>query len=119
MIDIYSIMKKHRFLFLLASNIFCMSVTAQSFVPEKENDKIKIKPAIALQAYSFDLRDVKLLNGSPFKEAMDRDAAYLLTIEPDRLLHRFHQDAGLQPKGAVYGGWESEGLSGHTLGHYL
>lgn len=92
---------------------------AQSFVPEKGNDKIKIKPVVALQAYSFDLKDVKLLDGSPFKDAMSRDAAYLLTIEPDRLLHRFHQNAGLPPKGAVYGGWESEGLSGHTLGHYL
>ncbi|HEY4197722.1 MAG TPA: beta-L-arabinofuranosidase domain-containing protein, partial [Mucilaginibacter sp.] len=95
-----------------------MSLLAQSFVPEKGNDKIKIKPVVALQAYAFDLKDVKLLNGSPFKDAMDRDAGYLLTIEPDRLLHRFYENAGLPTKGAVYGGWESAGLSGHTLGHY-
>jgi len=28
-------------------------------------------------------------------------------------------DAGLAPKARSYGGWESSGLAGHTLGHYL
>ena len=64
------------------------------------------------------LADVRLLEGSPFKNAMDRDAAYLLTIEPDRLLHRFYSNAGLKPKAEVYGGWESDGL-GPYAGHYL
>jgi uncharacterized protein len=91
---------------------------SQSYVPEKSNDKIKVKPSAALQAYAFNLRDVRLLN-SPFKNAMEKDAAYLLTIEPNRLLHRFYENAGLPTKGDVYGGWESEGLSGHTMGHYL
>ncbi|MEA3181391.1 MAG: uncharacterized protein QOI59_4914, partial [Gammaproteobacteria bacterium] len=35
------------------------------------------------------------------------------------LLHNFRVSAGLPPKGAVYGGWESESLAGHSLGHYL
>jgi DUF1680 family protein len=35
------------------------------------------------------------------------------------LPHRFYSNAGLKPKAEVYGGWESDGLSGHTLGHYL
>ena len=26
---------------------------------------------------------------------------------------------GLKPKGELYGGWESQGIAGHTLGHYL
>ena len=50
---------------------------------------------------------------------MDKDAAYLLEIEPNRLLYRFYKNAHLPVKDSVYGGWESEGLSGHTLGHYL
>ena len=50
---------------------------------------------------------------------MDKDAAYLLTIEPNRLLHRFYTNAGLPTKGDVCGGWESDGLSCHTMGHYL
>lgn len=94
-------------------------VTAQSYLPEKNNAKIKVKPNVDVQTYAFNLADVRLLEGSPFKNAMDRDAAYLLTIEPDRLLHRFYSNAGLKPKAEVYGGWESDGLSGHTLGHYL
>lgn len=93
--------------------------SAQSYLPEKNNPKIKIKPWVEVQAYAFNLRDIRLLEGSPFKNAMDKDAAYLLTIEPNRLLHRFYLNAGLPTKGDVYGGWESQGLSGHTLGHYL
>ena len=92
---------------------------AQAYLPEKSNAKIKVKPAIDVKAFAFNLKDVRLLDGSPFKNAMDKDAAYILTLEPDRLLHRFHANAGLAPKGDVYGGWESDGLSGHTLGHYL
>ncbi len=104
---------------LLLSFIVTTQVTAQSYAPEKANKKIKIQPVVPLKAYAFDLRDVQLLEGSPFKNAMDKDAAYLLSIEPNRLLHRFYANAGLPVKGAVYGGWESDGLSGHTLGHYL
>lgn len=91
----------------------------QGYLPEKNNPKMKVKPVIDVQAYAFPLKDVRLLDGSPFKNAMDKDFAYLLTLEPDRLLHRFHANAGLPTKGEVYGGWESDGLSGHTLGHYL
>ena len=73
-------------------------------------------PRPKLQA--FDLRDVVLLDG-PFKHATDQDRAYLLSLEPDRLLAWFRKEAGLAPKAAVYGGWESEKLAGHSLGHYL
>jgi DUF1680 family protein len=67
---------------------------------------------------------VRLLDG-PFLDAQRRDEKYLLQLEPDRLLHNFRSNAGLEPKGAVYGGWESQepwvGIrcQGHTLGHYL
>jgi len=50
---------------------------------------------------------------------MEMDSSYLLSLEPDRLLSWFRKDAGLKPKAPVYGGWESEGLAGHSLGHYL
>jgi len=90
----------------------------QSYVPEKNNAHVKMQPIAALQAYAFNLKDVRLLN-SPFKDAMERDAGYLLSIDVNRLLHRFYENAGLPTKGDVYGGWESEGLSGHTMGHYL
>jgi DUF1680 family protein len=93
--------------------------SAQSYIPEKNNSLVKVKPVIPVKAYGFNLRDVQLLEGSPFKNAMEKDAGYLLSLSPDRLLHRFHQNAGLPVKAPVYGGWESDGLSGHTLGHYL
>src|SRR5258707_12722594 len=91
----------------------------QGYLLQKNDSRIAVKPAATILAYSFDLKDVRLLEGSPFKNAMDKDAAYLLTIEPKRLFHRFYLNAGMATHGEVYGGWESEGLSGHTLGHYL
>lgn len=107
--------------FCAAAWIFTLAfpVWGQGYLPEKNNPKTKVKPAVDVQAYAFSLHDVRLLEGSPFKNAMDKDAAYLLTLEPDRLLHRFHAFAGLPTKAEIYGGWESDGLSGHTLGHYL
>jgi DUF1680 family protein len=66
----------------------------------------------------FTLRQVELL-ASPFKAAMERNAKYLLALEPDRLLHNTRKYAGLQPKGELYGGWEAQGVAGQTLGHYL
>lgn len=64
------------------------------------------------------LRQVRLLDG-PYKQAQELDRAYLLRLEPDRLLHRFREFAGLKPKGEEYGGWEKDTISGHSLGHYL
>jgi DUF1680 family protein len=72
----------------------------------------------------FSLHDVRLLEG-PFLDAQRRDLAYLLSLQPDRMLHNFRVNAGLEPKAPVYGGWESEQpwvsirCHGHTLGHYL
>ncbi len=56
---------------------------------------------------------------SPFKRASERNARYLLSLDPDRLLHNTRKYAGLAPKAELYGGWESQGIAGHTLGHYL
>jgi DUF1680 family protein len=66
----------------------------------------------------FALGDVQLLDG-PFKRASERNARYLLSLDPDRLLHNTRKYAGLAPKAELYGGWESQGIAGHTLGHYL
>jgi DUF1680 family protein len=71
-----------------------------------------------LELSTFGLADVELLE-SPFKVASERNARYLLELDPDRLLHNTRKYAGLKPKGELYGGWESQGIAGHTLGHYL
>src|SRR5690348_6411093 len=86
----------------------CTGVNAQ----ERVQDKIQ------LQAKPFELADVRLLDG-PFKTAMQLDGEYLLRLDPDRLLSWYRKEAGLTPKGEVYGGWESQGIAGHSLGHYL
>ncbi len=78
----------------------------------------KVKNKINIIAHPFDLNDVRLLD-SPFKHAMELDGKYLLSLDPDRLLCDYRKDAGLKPKGESYGGWEKEGIAGHTLGHYL
>ena len=105
-------------LFFFFSLLFSVATYAQSYVPEKTNSKLKIKSVVPIKAYSFNLKDVKLLDG-PFRHAMIMDSAYLLQIKPDRLLYRFHKHAGLPVKDSIYGGWEKDGISGHTLGHYL
>ena len=73
---------------------------------------------------AFDMADVTLGEG-PFLHAQRMTEAYLLRLQPDRMLHNFRVNAGLKPKAPVYGGWESEptwadiNCHGHTLGHYL
>lgn len=77
-----------------------------------------VQEAAPLKARPFELKDVRLLDG-PFKHAQDLQRQWLLALEPDRLLAWFHKEAGLEPKAPVYGGWESRGVAGHCLGHYL
>jgi hypothetical protein len=75
---------------------------------------------VPLAAEAFPLRDVRILEG-PFREAQQRDLAYLLSLDPDRLLHTFRLNAGLPTNARPYGGWEAPDveLRGHSLGHYL
>ncbi|MCL2349329.1 MAG: glycoside hydrolase family 127 protein [Planctomycetaceae bacterium] len=75
-----------------------------------ESSRIKIKP--------FELSQVRLLD-SPFKDAQDKDAKYLLSVNPDALLAKFRINAGLEAKAKHYDGWEKDSISGHSLGHYL
>lgn len=74
----------------------------------------------ALSVSSFDLSDVTLGPG-PFRDAMNRDRVYLLSLDPERLLHTFRTNVGLPSTAKPYGGWEAPHveLRGHTLGHYL
>ena len=104
-------MKNTLLLFLLSLATYSL---AGNFWPE-----VTVKDKVKVEARPFPLSDLRLLEGSLFKHAMDKDARWLLDLEPDRLLHRFRLNAGLQPKGEIYGGWETLGVSGHTLGHYL
>ncbi len=70
------------------------------------------------RAHMFHLTDVRLGDGE-FRRAMESNAAWLLSLEPDRFLAWFRKEAGLEPKAPVYEGWESTGVAGQGLGHYL
>jgi DUF1680 family protein len=77
-----------------------------------------IAPRIPLRAKSLPLTDVRLLP-SDYATAVEVNIAYLLSLSPDRFLHNFRKYAGLEPKAPIYGGWESDTIAGHTLGHYI
>lgn len=69
-------------------------------------------------AEPFALHDVRLADG-PFKDAQALDEKYLLSLDADRFLARFYDEAKLPRKAEPYGGWELQGVAGQTLGHYL
>src|SRR6476659_7818517 len=78
------------------------------------------KNAVKIVARPLPLSAVKL-TGGPLKRAQDLDRAYLLRLEPDRMLAYYRKRAGLEPKAQGYPGWDGDGrnLTGHIAGHYL
>ena len=69
---------------------------------------------------AFSLRDVRLLDG-PFRQNQDRNTAYLLFLDPDRMLRPFRLNYGLASTALPCGGWErpESQIRGHTTGHLL
>ncbi|HEY5043082.1 MAG TPA: beta-L-arabinofuranosidase domain-containing protein [Verrucomicrobiae bacterium] len=97
------------------STIFCAAAILAPAVSHAD-----IQPVVTLQAQPFPLTDVRLLDG-PFRDAMLRDQAYLLSLDADRLLRNFRVNVGLPTDAKPYGGWEAPNveLRGHAVGHYL
>ncbi|WP_420138199.1 glycoside hydrolase family 127 protein [Sphingomonas sp.] len=99
---------------------WAIPMTARAAVASAPSAESQPRP----QLKPFDMADVTLGDG-PFLHAQRQTEAYLMRLQPDRMLHNFRVNAGLQPKAPVYGGWESEPIwaeincHGHTLGHYL
>ena len=79
-----------------------------------------VPPKVQFKAVPLPLSSVRL-TGGPLKRAQDLDAAYLLELQPERMLAFLRQRAGLDPKAQGYGGWDGPGrqLTGHIAGHYL
>ena len=94
--------------------ILPLAVAAQNENPVRlaESKTVKLSP--------LPLSHVRL-TGGPLKAAQEADAAYLLKLEPDRMLAFLRQRAGLKPKAEGYGGWDGpkRNLTGHIAGHYL
>ena len=104
-----------------------LAVGTLVFAPQANADalsgadgKLKAANKVPLKVSAFPLRDVRLLDG-PFKHAMELDRTYLLSLEPDRLLHTFRLNAGLRSSAEPLGGWEEPKceVRGHFVGHYL
>ncbi|HJV77100.1 MAG TPA: beta-L-arabinofuranosidase domain-containing protein [Paludibacter sp.] len=68
----------------------------------------------------FSTKDV-VLSESWIKQREAVNARYIYQFDPDRLLHNFRINAGIESKAQPLGGWESPGvgLRGHFVGHYL
>jgi len=101
--------KPSRRAFLLATSALAFAATAAAR-PGEQSPRIVATPVPA--------RCI-VLKASYHQRAADANRAYLLSLSPDRLLHNFHQGAGLPVKAPVYGGWEAQSIAGHTLGHWL
>jgi DUF1680 family protein len=100
---------------LLACAVFTAVAPSQRSSPAQ-----RITNVIADAARPLPLDAVRL-TGGPLKHAQDLNAAYLLALEPDRMLAFYRKRAGLAPKAEPYGGWDGDGrnLTGHIAGHYL
>jgi uncharacterized protein len=61
------------------------------------------------------------VTGGPLKQAQVLTQAYLLSLEPDRMMAYYRVRAGLAQKAEPYGGWDGGGrnLTGHIAGHHL
>ena len=64
--------------------------------------------------------DVRLLGGQ-FLGNQQRDLAYLLFLDPDRMLRSFRLNYGLPTRAMPIGGWESPAsmIRGHVTGHLM
>lgn len=98
--------KKH----LYGAVFFSMLISCQPAAEQVVTPVLSTRP--------FQMNEVTITSG-PFKHAEEKEAAYLLELQPDRFLSGFRSEAGLKPKAPKYEGWESLGVAGQSLGHYL
>ena len=57
--------------------------------------------------------------GEYLKNALQKETAYLLSLDDGRFLAGFYENAGIRTPYVRYGGWESDLIAGHAVGHYL
>ncbi|MDR6529895.1 DUF1680 family protein [Caulobacter rhizosphaerae] len=102
--------RPNRRAFLLASSALAFAGAASPALAVATAGRVAAEPAPARHV---------ALKPSIFQQAQAANRAYLVSLSADRLLHNFHQGAGLPVKAPVYGGWEAMSIAGHTLGHYM
>jgi uncharacterized protein len=99
---------------ILVAALFSTLAQGQPTNPAHESELRLVK------ARPLPLESVRL-TGGPLKHAQDLEFAYLLALEPNRMLAFLRRSAKLEPKAQGYGGWDGDGrqLTGHIAGHYL
>lgn len=99
----------------------------QSHYPGQHQGKIKLNDTDNVTLFGFDVKDVKLLD-SRFKDNMERESEWIMSLKTNKLLHSFKTNAGVYAgrEGGYMtveklGGWESLDceLRGHSMGHIL
>jgi len=105
-------------LILAATLTITLPVAAASPKSDGYYGKTKVALEAPVEAYPFDLGQVKLLP-SQFERAMKINQKYLLDLDADRMLWPYHERAGFPTKGERYGGWELKDIVGQTTGHYM
>lgn len=117
-----------RKIYIIILSLFCqLTINAQSVYPGQHTGKIKQPLNGEVKAFGFDLKDVRLLD-SPFRQNMERESKWILSLGVDRLLHSFRNTAGVYAgrEGGYMtikklGGWESLDceIRGHSTGHIM
>lgn len=115
-------------IYIIILSLFCqLAINAQSVYPGQHTGKIKQPLNGEVKAFGFDLEDVRLLD-SPFRQNMERESKWILSLGVDRLLHSFRNTAGVYAgrEGGYMtikklGGWESLDceIRGHSTGHIM
>src|SRR5437867_6008697 len=102
---------------LVAGAVVSVAILGAAFAQSRTQRIVNVVPDVARP---LPLNAVRL-TGGPLKVAQDLDAAYLLALEPDRMLAFYRKRAGLEPKAEPYGGWDGDdrNLTGHIAGHHL
>jgi DUF1680 family protein len=89
-----------------------------------KNFLVTVKPVVSISdpamIKQFDMEQVDVTDPY-YVNAFNKELAYIMSLDPNRLMAGFRTVAGLPKKAELYGGWEGEWsyLRGHTLGHYL
>ncbi len=112
---------------IIAGDSACMGVIGNRFassgfrVPDAYAPGAAYAPdGTAGQTAAVPRADVRLLGG-PFQGNQQRNLAYLLFLDPDRMLRSFRINYGFPDRAAPIGGWENPAskIRGHVTGHLL
>lgn len=84
----------------------------------EETDGLYVVPrAVEKKWTSFNLSDIRLSEGSYFKEMQDLHLDYLLSLDPERLLNNVLRGGDIPTTAENYGGWQHD--SGNGFSNYM